>query len=335
MGETGGDAMRGRVLIFLLTLVLTTPSLFAVEGNGGYANAFLQVPIGARPTSLGGAYIAVSDDAAGVLFNPAGHNSLVRPLLGLSYRAMQLDRKLGYVTGLIPVKNNSTIGLHYLYAGYGSVEARDGDGYLVGHEISMNNHQFSVTFAKRFEDYISAGVNVSYIHSAYTEIKGNTIGFDFGAMLYVDELVSREKRDQMPVQAITMGLVVRNITKTLRWNSELYTFKYSTDGLGAEQTDEFPIEVGVGGSARFFKRALLLSVDAVKNTKQEFSPRFGAEYQLIKELALRAGYGQDRLAAGAGFLFSIGARTLAVDYAFSPERVDEGSEHIFSFDFLF
>ena len=38
---------------------------------------------------------------------------------------------------------------------------------------------------------------------------------------------------------------------------------------------------------------------------------------------------------GTGFIFEIGDRTIAVDYAFSTDKVDEGSEHIFSFDFLF
>ena len=50
---------------------------------------------------------------------------------------------------------------------------------------------------------------------------------------------------------------------------------------------------------------------------------------------LRAGYGDGRLAAGTGYLFAVGKHQLAIDYAFSTDKADEGSEHIFSFDLLF
>ena len=34
-------------------------------------------------------------------------------------------------------------------------------------------------------------------------------------------------------------------------------------------------------------------------------------------------------------MFKFGERALAIDYAFSSDKVDEGSDHIFSFDLLF
>ena len=95
------------------------------DGDGGYAGAFLQVPIGARPTAMGGAYIAVANDGAGALYNPAGLVSLRRMTFATSYRTMTLDRTLGYVTFIVPVEGDAVLGFNWLYAGSGEVDARD------------------------------------------------------------------------------------------------------------------------------------------------------------------------------------------------------------------
>ena len=89
--------MFKKVIVLLIAAGLTVPAV-AAEGDGGQAGAFLQVPIGARPTAMGGAYLAVSDDGAAPLFNPAGIALLRRPMFSSSYRFMQLDRSLGYAS---------------------------------------------------------------------------------------------------------------------------------------------------------------------------------------------------------------------------------------------
>jgi len=322
-------------LILVLAVFSWAGSAAAEEAEGGYAGAFLQVPVGARPTAMGGAYRSISSDGAGPLFNPAGLSGLTRPLFGSSYRVLKLDRKLGYVTGMFPIKNEAVLGVQWLYAGSGSVEARDTDGYLQGHEISQNSHQFTILFAKQFERWLGVGANISYLQSYFSEIDANSVGFDFGVILYVEQLFDREKRDKLPVRDIQIGLTVRDLAKKFRWNSEDYVKKYTTGGLATEQEDEVPIEFGLGASGRFFDRKLLLSTDLVKNSKQ--GPRFhaGAEYYLRKSFALRSGFSDGRITAGTGYLFEIKNHQLVVDYAFTTDKADEGSEHIFSFDLLF
>jgi len=322
--------------LILLVAVFSSPGLaVAEEAEGGYAGAFLQVPVGARPTAMGGAYRSLANDGAGPLFNPAGASSLSRPLVGSSYRVMQLDRKLGYLTALFPVKNQAVLGVQWLYAGSGSVDARDTDGYLQGNDISQNSHQFTILFAKRFERWLSVGVNLSYLQSYLAEIDANSVGFDFGVMLYVEQMYSREERDKLPVRDIQIGITIKDVAKKFRWNSDEYLSRYTTGGLATEQEDEVPVEFGLGVSGRLFDRKLLLSSDLVKNTKQ--GPRFyaGAEYYLQPVFALRTGFSDGRLTAGTGYLFKIKDHQLVIDYAFTTDKVDEGSEHIFSFDLLF
>lgn len=326
--------MKHLFITALVSLALLSPAVIAGDGDGGYGGAFYQVPVGARPTAMGGAYRSISNDGAAPLFNPAGLALLDRTLIASSYRAMKLDRQMGYFTAMIPVEGETAIGLHWLYAGSGSVRERDGDGFDLGRDFSLNSHQFSVVFAKRFEKYLAVGANLSYLYAHFPEVSATGVGFDFGGILFVDELIDREKRLDMPVRDIRIALTVRHIGKEYIWNSEAYNARYDGNAVGYEQTDKVPIEAALGASARFFDRKLLLAADLSKNEKQDPIAYFGSEFFIRPEFALRAGYYQSRFTAGTGYVFTFGKVTMAVDYAFTTDRQDEGSEHIFSFDFL-
>ncbi len=338
MGQTGGAAMitslAKRCLATAALLAVGFGGSYAQDGDAGYAGSWLQVDIGARPTALGGAYRAVSDDGIGGLFNPAGLTTIPQVTFASSYRVMQLDRQLLFASVLFPAAGDAVIGAQWLYAGSGDVEARDSDGALLGRSIYQANNQFSVVFGKRFETWFGAGVTISYLYSVMPEINASSVGFDFGGMLYIEQLIDREVRDRWPVRQLQVGLVVKNIAKSYRWNSEEYVFRYTTSGLGREQTDDFPIEVGLGVSGRWLDEQLLTTIDVVQDA--ELDPRLhaGAEYALTPEVFLRGGFANGRLTAGTGFIFRLGGRLVALDYAFSTDRADEGSEHIFSFDFL-
>jgi hypothetical protein len=324
------------ICILVILVVLLASTLPAVEGDGGYAGAFFQIPIGARPTALGGAYLAVSDDGAGPLFNPAGLVDLKRPLFSSSYRVLALDRALGYATLIFPARGESAIGVHWLYAGSGDVTVRDQNGRDLGRRLSYNSHAFSALFAKKFEDYLSAGLNAKYLHATYAEMTAFTVSFDFGFMLYVNQFFSRETRDLLPVQDVRVGLTVKHLAAEYRWNNENYIHQFrDPSALSTDQDDAVPLEIGLGSSAHFFERKLLAAMDVRKNGKQKPFFHAGVEYMVSPEFAIRGGFSDSRFTAGTGYIFEVGKRTLAVDYAFSTDKVDEGSEHIFSLDILF
>jgi len=320
-------------LIFAGTLSSAT---YAADSDGGYAGSFLQIPIGARPSGMGGAYLAVSDDGAAPLFNPAGIANLKGKLFTTSYRVLGLDRTLAYASVIFPTKGNSVLGVSWLYAGSGSVEARDGFGQLQGHTLSFNTHDFGVLFAKRFEDAVAAGMKINYYQADFTEINSGSVGLDFGVMLYVDMLFNREKRDLMKIRNVQIGATVKNLGSRFIWNNENYLLRYQGVNVAAsEQQDDIPVEFGLGGSARFFERQLTIAADFLKDTKSDPRLHIGAEYLHLRKVAVRTGLSDGSFTAGGGYLFSIGKQSLALDYAFSMDKVGEGDEHIFSFDLLF
>ena len=212
-----------RFVLFVLGVVLLSfVPVFGVDDEAGYAGAFYYVPIGARPVAMGGAYLAVSDDAMGGLYNPAGLSNIDKTLFAASYRAMELDRYLGYASFLVPAKNNSAIGVQWLYAGDKNLQARDSEGRLVGVEISKNDHDFSLVFAKRFENFISAGVKMSYLHSSFADMTTYCVSIDLGAMFYLSEFIDREIRDMVFVQDIRAGVTLKYLGARYKWNNEDY-----------------------------------------------------------------------------------------------------------------
>lgn len=325
-----------RIYLLILILVLGgVATVTAEDGDGGYAGAFMQVPIGARPAAIGGAYISLATDGVGALYNPAGPASIRQVLFSSSYRLMDLDRTLSYVSVSIPAAKFSTLGFGWRYAGSGSVEARNTDGDPLGFELAQHNHEFHVVFAKRFENYFSAGFKGSYLHTQFSELSAFSVSLDIGFMFHYSYLFPRETRETMAVQDITAGLVVRNLGAKYRWNNENYLVKHYTSYIPMEQDDRIPVQIGLGGSARFLQRKLLVALDGLADFESRYELHGGAEYFVSPQFALRAGYSDERLTTGTGYIFKFTDLTLAIDYAFSTDKVDEGSEHIFSFDLLF
>ncbi len=328
--------MKQTLLMLILAAVLTLPlsSAHAEEADGGYAGAFLQIPVGARPTAMGGAYTALSNDGAAPLFNPAGITSLTRPLFSSSYRAMKLDRSLGFFSAFLPTRGQSVIGINWLYAGSGSVAARDAvDGDLLGHDVEFNQHSIGVLFAKRFTPRLSLGANFAYLVSTFPEETAFTVGVDVGAMLHVDYFFHREDREDMAIRDIQIGATVKNLGSNYSWSSDGYFDVYG-GGRGGDTEEKVPMEFGLGVSARFLQRKLVLATDLLKNVEQSAELHAGAEYFISPEFAVRGGYSDERLTVGTGYLIRLKALSLAIDYAFATDKVDEGDEHIFSFDLL-
>jgi opacity protein-like surface antigen len=334
--------MNRHRLIFASLLTISSVILSATaplaqsDANGGYSGAFYQVPLGARATAMGGAYRSIADDGSGPLYNPAGVCSLRKPLFGTAYRAMHLDRTLGYVTGLVPIRDEAVLGGTYLYSSSGKVEGRDSDGDVTGLDFSFNNHDIGIVFAKRFENYFAMGVRMSYLYARFVDMSTASVNVDLGAMLYINQLMGREEGALFPVQDIQVGLVFKHLDTKYKWNNEQYVLKHvSASDVGNDQIDKVPMEAGVGVSGKFLASKLLIAADITKSQNQSMLLAAGTEYILAPQLALRAGFGGKRFTAGTGYLFNFGTNKLGIDYAFSSDKVNEGSEHMFSIDLQF
>jgi hypothetical protein len=333
-----------KYILVLIILLLAAGAMAATE-NGGYAGAFLKIPVEARPAAMGGAYIAVSNDAAGQLHNPAGIQSITTNVFSSSYRAMGQDRKLGFLSLALPTRGESILSFSWLYAGYGSVEGRDKSGYATGEIISSNEHDFGITFAKRFEPFFAMGTKLNYYHKKHVDLSAGSIGIDLGAMFFIDSLFRYGEMEGKLITDIKGGVEVKHLAAKYLWETD-------GTGLTPSQTDDFATFIGIGGSCRTLNRKLLLATDLEliaarfpdsaadasfdnRITSSDFIFQVGGEYNFDNKYFLRAGINDGVFTAGGGFKYSLNSTALLINYAFSDDRVGEGNEHIISLDISF
>jgi len=338
--------MKKNILIIAM-IMWFVPAVCGADSQGGFAGSFLEIPVDARATAMGGAFNAVSNDGAAILHNPAGIQATTDKLFNSSYRVMELDRKLGFVSFILPTRQQSSVGFSWLYAGYGEVEGRDPSGRIDGNTYSANEHAFSVSFAKRFLPYLALGTRLNYYTKKMDYLSASSVGINLGAMLYVDSLFRYGSMEGKPITDMTAGLIIKNLAAQYPWETE-------GTGLNATQEDKFPLSLGVGSSFRALQRQLLVALDLellVKTVEWEAEGvsgsstqnetytdayfRFGGEYTVKDNFMIRAGMNNGSLTAGAGFMFNFDKAALQFNYAFSDHDVDKGDDHIISLGIRF
>jgi hypothetical protein len=319
--------------IAMIAVALSVPSAVraASDGHGGQAGAFREVKLGGRPAAMGGAFTAIAYGGTGWLYNPAGISQMRKPDVAFSYRAMQLDRRLGFASVTIPAKENATLGFDWIYAGTAALEARDVQGYVIpGEDIASNQNLVGVTFGKTLLPQLSVGGHIFYVQHNVGNINAYSVGVDFGLLTKFDISKTAFGRLAPLVQA---GAVVENIGATYKWTTSNY---WQTLGReqGATFDEKFPVNVRLGG-ALVRPNFGILAADVEINSASILKTHFGAEYQLYQELVLRAGLDDIRPTFGVGLYKKFDKFGVLVDLGYLMDKVDEGNDVLMSFDLLF
>jgi hypothetical protein len=332
--------MKKNLIYINLALLYFASLAVAASESGGYAGAHLKISVEARPAAMGGAYIAISDDAAGQLYNPAGVSAVRQKVFASSYRAMGLDRSIGFISFLLPTKKESALGLSWQFVGSGSVDVRNTSGVNMGTSISSNEHIFSLTFAKQFSPFVGLGTKLNYYmkggssaadeHRSLYDINATSIGINLGTLFYIDSLFEYGSMEGQLFTDIKLGLAFNNLAARYIWGAS------EVSDLLAAPEDKFPIIYGGGLSFRTLQRKLLMAVDLEKVEKRPIIAKFGGEFSYNDQFALRAGLNDGVITAGLGYQFKAGIKNILIfNYAFSGERVGEGNDHLFGFHFKF
>lgn len=317
--------------------VFTVLALFAVsvgagaEGRGGQPGAFRDLEIGGRPSAMGGAFVALAEGGAGQLYNPAGLAQSHWYAAGFSYRVMKLDRRLGYVSGAVPAKENAVLSLSWLYAGSPDLESRDEQGNIItGENISYSENLIGITFAKRFIPELLLGGRVFYAQNNVANINAYTVGIDIGGLVKLDMRKTPLKRTFPLFQA---GLSVENLGANYRWSTGKY---WTTRGReqGATVAESFPANFRTG--IAFMQPGLCaIASDLEINTAGIVKTHVGGEYTYSRLLSLRAGLDQGHPTFGIGVFKKLPAFALWVDFSYLMDKVGEGDDLLISFDAAF
>jgi hypothetical protein len=248
-----------RMMIVSLALIMVLSALAVADGIGAFS-AF-KSGIGARALAMGGAFVAVADDATASLWNPAGLALLDDTrLAGMSTDLYGLGITHQYV-GAVTTFANLGIGLGWERA---SIGGQIIDGGELGAAFTWVEQAIIGSLATNVMDIAMVGANVKY-YMADSGLGDSASGFGFDLGL----LVSLGDMFVIGVNAMDLG------GTPIDWDggaSDVVSGLYKA-GLAMKLADD----------------KLILAADVDFDGLDIGDTHVGVEFQLIDELALRGG----------------------------------------------
>jgi len=322
----------------ITALLVILHAMVGAQTVAKYAGEFMAIGVGGRALGLGGAHVALVNDATAGYWNPAALARINYPE-GIIMHDERFGSLINYdFAGVaIPYGTDESLGLSVLRLGVdgipdtrnawidgnnnGIFDSADRLDYDKISYFNATDWAFYFTYAKRSSQDFMYGANVKIIRRDLADQSAMGIGFDVGALY-------------SPVDNLSLGVNAQDITTTLvAWSTgrnELVspTLKigaaYGIDALSGRFTPVVDVDV------RFENRqfASIAHLGPVS-----FDPHAGLEFDYKKTLALRVGYNDvKQFTLGAG----LHLRMLDVDYSFAKFAADEtlGNTHRISLRFV-
>jgi long-subunit fatty acid transport protein len=314
--------------LFPIISLLTIFSVTRINGQelSGISASFVDLGFGARPAAMGNAYVAASDDANSVFWNPAGITSASAIAFEFNYlNQLQLVPYSAFA-GVIPLSEGKDgLGVGLIYSG----------------DDAMKEFTFLASYARKFGK-LNIGATAKYRYASFgnntfnaddytvfdpgeiqtgeaTQVfgNGNGFGFDVGAIYELNE-------------EINVGLVLKDLFAPFRWSSDT---KSETQKPQGDYDESMPINI-VAGVAFRPVRSFRMNIDyrppVLLDTYNVF--RLGAEYTFMNVFSLRAGTQQtinslddEKYNFGVGVRYSFGGITAEANYAYVIEELGNTS----------
>ncbi len=249
-----------RIVAVSLVLTLVLSAVAMADGIGAFS-AFKN-GVGARALAMGGAFVAVANDATAVCWNPAGLAALNDTrLAGMSTDLYGLGITHQYV-GAVTTFANLGVGLGWERAAINGQQI-SGDG-TSGSTFTWTEQAIVGSLATNVMDVAMAGANVKY-YMADSGL-GDTasgFGFDLGVLVSLGDM-------------FVIGVNAKDLAgSTLAW-----------DG-GAKDVVSGLYKAGL--AMKLAEDKLVLATDVDFDNSGLGDTHVGAEFKVINELALRGG----------------------------------------------
>jgi len=304
----------------LLPAVAGAANIF--EKVGTFDGQFLKIGVGARAAAMGGAFVAVADDASALFWNAAGIARIDADKSQLTLNHANWPAELsfdqaGYVFHL--KKNPCALGVQIraltMQPMVETTAYQPDPTVGTGNTFDAGMLAAGVTYARSFTDKFSAGVTANFINEGLAEFSQQTYSFDVGTLYDVGTL------------GMKIGMAISNIGSQIKF---------------IDRDSRIPPIFRVGTSATLLQGAdqrLLGTFEFSHPPDNSERLNVGAEYAFHKFVFMRGGYNiiydAEGFAGGAGFHFPVSVAGMAdLDYAYTDMK-DLWGAHRFSLSFTF
>ena len=322
----------------LIVFLLSVACVFGQSKVGSTAAPFLNVGIGPRAISMGGAFVATASDVSSLYWNPAGASRSNTNEAMFSHSSWFADINYNWAGAMLKLGDAGTVGLNLTYLNYGDMEIttlaeQDGTGqFFSAYDLSMG-----LTYAYNLTDRFSLGGTVKYIQSKIWNTSASAFAMDLGVLFHSDIYGLR-----IAATITNFGTPMKMDGKDLLVQHDIDPNNYGNNDqiLASLQTDEFPLpltfRIGLAMDVlNNEEHRVTLAADALHPNDNDESLNVGGEYMFNNLIAFRVGYkslfldnSEEGLTAGVGlnynFTSDFGVR---VDYAYQDFGILDYTQH--------
>ncbi len=266
---------------------------------------------GARASGLGGAFVAVADDATAGYWNPAGLSQMNLYIYqaAMQYGFLPYEMNQSFVSYAFLWPHVGNCAVSWWHSSIGPDVPKDGEGVPLA---SANQAEDSLLLSYGQKVYswvkgLSLGATLKLQRESFLEQASATgAGLDLGALwqpvLFWDH---------------TLGATVQNLAQTM----------YGSNG----RCESVPVMVKIGTALKFLRSSDVMYFNHVISTMDfEFTEptqaraRFGTEVWFEQDLGIRAGYAKDQASIGASYR----PENYELDYVFTYDLAHTlGNQH--------
>ncbi|MGE5400480.1 MAG: PorV/PorQ family protein [Ignavibacteriales bacterium] len=325
--------MNRNILKLIMILICGTNILMAQSKVGTTVANFLTIPVGPRATGMGGAFVAVANDATTAYWNPGGLSRLSSSEFSVVHSEWLVGTSLNWLGVAIKFDADNTLGLSVNQLAYGKEDITTVDQPNgTGQTWDAQDIAFSLSYARNLTDRFSIGGSVKYIQqriynesaSAFaldigllftTQLKGLRIGMNISNFGTEMQLSGKDLLQPVDIDPAHTGNN-DNIVSDLGTDSWTLPLVFTVGlGMDAYETEDWKWTV---------------ATDAVYPNNQTSYLNAGTELTWSKIISLRVGYNsflkgggsltkkatEEGLTAGLGLNYNFGPFSARVDYSY-------------------
>lgn len=307
------------IIIFIFSI-----AVFGQNPNLGTSGAqFLQIPVGAKNSSMGGAVVGLTNDVSSSFWNPAGlvkiknfeaHFSYLNWFKFFSHNAAAIAYNAGEA---------GVIGVHMVAFSSDKMEVTtEEQPNGTGRFFDAMDMALGVSYARYLTDRFSVGLSAKYIYQRIWNETANGFAFDIGTQYRLD------------FQNLTIAMSMSNFGGDMKFDgpdldvqhSPGNNFPTSRITPARLETEDYslPLNFQVGIGFDIYQQEFVKirgAVDAVHPNDNAERLHFGTEVSFFDRLFLRAGYkynyDDEDIALGGGVNVPFGNSFLNFDYGYA------------------
>ncbi len=293
--------MMTRYRIVIVATIIAIIATASLQGaNSGGTTPLFNFGAGGRGLGMGGANVALANDASAIFWNPATLTNLQDRSLSLMHLPLPEGTNYDFAAFGWPTVDYGTFSVGAFLLSTGDIERRDESGRLLG-TFSSNQQMFLVGYGKQINRFLSLGATLKLYGQSFDDASAFGAGGDLGLKIALSE-------------NFALGFNAQNIVAP--------SIRIDRD----EETQPITFKAGAGVMLPISDGRHILSIEADVDKTENIDPVFhvGGEFAFMNRYFLRAGYDVDQVNLGAGLRFGfaqIGYTYRTQDYFDAQHRI--------------